>query len=70
MLKQPPAPPAPEKSEKKADEKPGKEMSTEDLLESLTVDFDPSLIKFETCSALLKPQRRSRPKEREESQES
>jgi transcription termination factor Rho len=66
----PPAPPAkPEKVEEKSDEKSGKEMSTEDLLESLSVDFDPSVIKFETASTPKAPKEDTKPKEREEPQE-
>jgi transcription termination factor Rho len=50
------APEAPE-------ETPGKEMSTEDLLDSLTVDFDPALVKFESGSIAKAPKDESKVKE-------
>ncbi len=56
----------------KSEEDSKKEMSTEDLLESLSVDFDPSLVSFESGSSKTgkeKEQKKEEPQQKEEVKE-
>jgi transcription termination factor Rho len=60
------------KPSEKSEEEVQKEMSTEDLLESLSVDFDPSLVSFETSSTKAgkeKEQKKEEPQQKEEIKE-
>jgi len=54
------------KAPDKVKEEPKKEMSTEDLLESLSMEFDPSLVSFESGS---KPGKEEEPKKEEAKKE-
>lgn len=51
------------KPKEEDEESPKREMSTEDLLESLSVDFDPSLVSFESGAKKEKIQKKEEPKE-------